>query len=329
MSTVYITTQGATVYRRSGQLLVCKKSTILHNVPETHARQLILVGNVNLTTPVMTYCLENQIEVVFLSQGGQFRGRLNGRTSRSVEVRRKQYERARDAAFSLRQASAFIAGKISNQIALARRQDANRSNAREMSVLAAMLRRSETATSIESLLGIEGAASAAYFRMFRGWIPKPFSFSKRTANPPRDEVNALLSLSYTLLYNRITTHLNLIGLDPYLGFFHQARNGHAALASDLMEEFRPTIADSLVLKLVRRKQIKPSDFEKTGNGIHLTVDGKRIFFREFEAKLAAKRQVPLEGNASLSNAKIIERQAYRLARVIRGEEDRYRPDTLK
>lgn len=329
MSTLYITTQGATVQKRSGQFVIFKKTDILQNVPETHVKQIILVGNVNLTTPVVSFCLEKQIEVVFLSQGGRFRGRLNGDASRSVEVRRKQYEKALDKNFCLKQARAVVAGKINNQIALVRRQTPLREMSKEIEILRRMQTKAETADSIESLLGVEGSASAVYFRLFGCWIPKPFVFQNRTSHPPKDEINSLLSLSYTLLYNRIATHLNMTGLDAYLGFFHQARNGHAALASDLLEEFRTVIADALVLKLVRRKQLKPADFKRENGKIHLSDEGKKIFFAEFEAKLSSKRQTAEADNWSLSYAKIIERQAHHFARVIKGEEDCYKPFTLK
>ena len=125
MSTLYITTQGATLQKISGQFVVFKKKDVLQNIPETHIRQIVLVGNVNLSTPTVSFCLEKQIEVVFLSQGGRFRGRLNGDGSRAVEIRRKQYERALDTQFCLRLAKSFVAGKIQNQTAVVRQQIKN------------------------------------------------------------------------------------------------------------------------------------------------------------------------------------------------------------
>lgn len=330
MSTLYITTQGATVQKRSGQFVVLKNKDILQNVPETHIRQIVLAGNVNLTTPTISFCLEKHIEVVFLSQGGRFRGRLNGDASRSVELRRRQYERVSDKQFCLRQARAFIVGKINNQMAIVRRNAETQTTAKELGTLQKLRANADKSASLESLLGTEGAASAVYFRFFGSWIPKPLVFTTRTAHPPKDEVNALLSLSYTLLYNRIASHLNMIGLDAYQGFFHQAKSGHAALASDLMEEFRPIVADALVLKLIRRKQLNINDFTRENGKIHLTDAGKKTFFTEFEAKLGSKRQTPAgDGNWSLSYAKIIERQAHHFARVITGEENQYQPFTLK
>ena len=329
MSTIYITTQGSNIQRRSGQIVIAKGKEILQNVPETHVKQIILVGNVNLSTPTISFCLENQIEVVFLTQGGKFRGRLNGEASRSVEIRRKQYDRVLDKDFCLRQAKSFIGGKVQNQMAIARRQFGIRVVPREFETIKSISKKIENARSIESLLGFEGAASANYFKLFGIWIPPPFTFSKRTSNPPKDEVNAVLSLAYTLLYNRITTTINLIGLDAYQGFFHQARNGHAALASDLLEEFRQPIADALVLKLIKRQQLKITDFERQNGEIRLTFEGKKVFFAEFEAKMKSKRQTAAGDNWSLSYSKIIERQIHHFARVITGEDPTYKPFTLK
>ena len=326
---MYITTQGATIQKRSGQFVIFKNSDVLQNVPETHVRRIVLVGNVNLTTPTISFCLENSVEVVFLSQGGRFRGRLNGDASRAVEMRRRQYERVSDGDFCLRQAKAFVSGKIRNQIGFVRQQIKNSKITKDFGNLQNLLRKADLTTSPESLLGIEGAASATYFRMFGSWIPKPFSFQKRTAHPPLDEVNALLSLSYTLLYNRITANLNMIGLDAYLGFYHKAKNGHAALASDLLEEFRPIFADALVLRLIRRKQISIEEFTKEKGKIHLNAAGKKKFFSEFENKMSSKRQTDAGDGWNLSYSKIIERQAHHLARVIKGDEQQYKPFTLK
>jgi CRISPR-associated protein Cas1 len=161
MSTIYVTTQGATVQRRSGQILVCRQTSILQNVPETHVRQLVLFGNVNLTTPAVAFCLDQRIEVVFLTQGGRFRGRLNGEGGKSAELRRKQYERASDQGFRLTQARAVVEGKITNLIGFARRQTEAARVEREMGLLKSALESAQRAESVETLLGLEGAASAS------------------------------------------------------------------------------------------------------------------------------------------------------------------------
>jgi CRISPR-associated protein Cas1 len=329
MSTIYVTTQGATVQRRSGQFLVCKESSIMQNVPETHVKQLILFGNVNLTTPAVGFCLDQKIDVVFLTQGGRFRGRLNGDGGKSAEVRRRQYERALDRNFCLTQARAIVAGKIKNFIAFARRQADAGATGREISLFKKSLESVQRAESVETLLGIEGSASAAHFRLFAACVPQPWRFEKRSAHPPLNGVNAMLSLSYTLLYNRMTSHLNMIGLDAYQGFFHALRHGHAALASDLIEEFRPLIADSLVLKLLRRKQIKLEDILKEKGEFRMRPEASKIFFTEFERKLNSRRTSSEHGELNLTYVQIIVRQAHHLAHVITGQEPCYVPFTLK
>lgn len=329
MSTIYVTTQGATVQRRSGQFLVCKDSSILQNVPETHVKQLILFGNVNLTTPAVGFCLDQQIDVVFLTQGGRFRGRLNGDGGKSAELRRRQYERALDRNFCLAQARAIVGGKIRNFIGFARRQTEAGVASREMSLLKRLLESTERAGSVETLLGIEGSASAAHFRLFAGCVPQPWKFEKRSAHPPLDAVNAMLSLSYTLLYNRMAAHLNMIGLDPYQGFFHTIRHGHAALASDLIEEFRPLIADALCLKLLRRKQLKPTDVLKEKGEFRMSAEASKVFFAEFERKLNSRRAAEEHGDLNLTYAQIMVRQAHHFARVLKGEEPRYVPFIVK
>jgi CRISPR-associated protein Cas1 len=329
MSTLYITNQGCCVQRRSGQILICKSSKILQNVPETHVRQMILVGKINLTTPVISFCLQNGIEVVFLTQGGKFKGRLNGESNHSVELRKKQYERAFDREFCLSQARIIVAGKIRNQIALLRRQTGEASLENEIDSLKRLVSKAETSDSIESLLGVEGSTSALYFRGFGKCLPPTWKFEKRTAHPPKDEINSLLSLAYTLIYNRLTTNLHLTGFDAYQGYFHQVRDGHAALASDLMEEFRSAIADSLVLRLIKRKQLKPEDFFRCGGEIRLVGEAQKVFFSEFEAKMESKRQTDFQGGQSLSYSNIIKRQIYHFADVIMGKTPRYQPFVLK
>ena len=325
MSTLYITTQGATLGKRGGQFLVRKNGKILQNIPQTHIQQIILCGSINITTPAITFCLDKKIEVVFLSQGGKFRGRLNGDGAKTVAVRRKQYERALDEEFCLQQAKAFVGGKLNNQIVIIKRQFRGTAKPRQLSSLYKIQQKISAVSSIESLRGLEGSSSAIYFRLLGKVIPSPFEFTRRIARPPKGEVNALLSLSYTLLYNRITSNLNMIGLDPYQGFFHRVRSGHAALASDLMEEFRPLVVDTLVLKLIRRKQLKPANFEKRQGRILLSQDAQKTFFKEFESQIKSKRKTDFRGHWKLSYSDIIKRQTYHFARVVNGEDDSYLP----
>jgi CRISPR-associated protein Cas1 len=305
-------------------MFVTKGNQILQNFPEAHVKQVILFGNAQLTTQAMAYCLDQQIDVAFMSQAGSYRGRLLGTWPRSAGLRQRQYARSLDPAFRLRQAQACVTGKVLNLMAFARRQQVSE-KAADFLALRQYPEKIAQARDLDVLMGLEGSASAAYFRMFRGWIPRTFKFTNRVAHPPGDEVNALLSLGYTLLYNRFIAVINLVGLDPYQGYLHAQRSGHAALASDLMEEFRPLICDALVIKLLRLKMIKPGDFARQAKRYELQPPALSVYFRAFEERLDSRRQNAANEELNLTYRQSIERQVRHFARVIAGEEERYEP----
>jgi CRISPR-associated protein Cas1 len=328
MAVIYITEQGSIVQRRDGRFVVRKEKTTLQDVPEVHVDQLVLFGNVHLTTPVIAYCLNQGIDVAFLSSTGRYRGRLHGEWPKSAALRQRQYARSLDAAFCLSQARTLVRGKVANLLAFARRQPASPDGPEPVTNLTRVLGRIERAPSLEALLGLEGAASAAYFAAFARWVPAPWRFTKRIAHPPPDPVNALLSLGYTLVYNRTSAAINVVGLDPYQGFFHALRHGHAALASDLMEEFRPIIVDAMVLTLLKKRMLRPDDFADAGPGVQLKPAALARYLQAFEARLHTN--VPYEPDgARFSFGQIIERQVRQFARVILGEEKSYRPFVVK
>jgi CRISPR-associated protein Cas1 len=156
-------------------------------------------------------------------------------------------------------------------------------------------------------------------------VPAPWTFTRRVSHPPDSAVNALLSLGYSLLYSRVVGVVNIVGLDPYLGCFHAPRHGHAALASDLMEEFRPLVVDALVLRLWRRRQLRPADIIETNQyGWRLQPESLKVFLTEFETRLQSRRQTPPDGDR-LSYRQIIENQARHYARVLTGQDAVYRP----
>jgi CRISPR-associated protein Cas1 len=328
MSVIYITEQGAVVQRRDGRFVVRKEDKTLQDVPEVHVDQLVLFGNVHLTTPVVAYCLNNGIDVSFLSSTGRYRGRLQGEWPKSAALRQQQYARSLDPAFQLAQARTIVRGKVTNLLAFARRQSSSSQMQESLKNLAGLAGRMDRAPSVDALLGFEGAAAAAYFAAFAHWVPTPWRFTKRIAHPPPDPVNALLSLGYTLLYNRTMAAINVVGLDPYQGFFHALRHGHAALASDLMEEFRPIIVDAVVLKLLTKRMLRPDDFADAGPGVRLKPDALARFLHEFEARLNTRVQSEADG-ARFNYAQIIERQVRHFARVILGEDKSYRPFVVK
>jgi CRISPR-associated protein Cas1 len=185
------------------------------------------------------------------------------------------------------------------------------------------------ARSIDVVRGQEGAAGAAYYeafgRMVRG---EGFRFEKRTKRPPKDPVNALLSLGYTLLHNNVYAMINVVGLDPYQGFFHAIRQGHPALASDLSEEFRAIIVDSVVLSVINKGMLKPGDFRESSGGIYLSKEGVKRFVEQYEGRVNTGVTHPLFGE-KMSYMQCIERQVRLFARVLMGQAEAYKPFEVK
>lgn len=187
----------------------------------------------------------------------------------------------------------------------------------------------QLAHSLDSLLGIEGTAARLYFEHFAGMLKveggdgmPAFEFAHRNRRPPRDPVNALLSLAYSLLVRDLTVVCHAIGFDPFIGFYHQPRFGRPALALDLMEGFRPLVADSAVLSAVNTRMVGKDDFVKAGRAVALTARGRKGFLRAYEQRMDLLATHPLFGYR-VSYRRVLEIQARLLARVVSGELSRY------
>jgi CRISPR-associated endonuclease Cas1/CRISPR-associated protein Cas4 len=301
---------------------------------ETTARlidvsDVVLFGNVNITTPALTALLERKIPVTFLSHGGWFRGIAQGLGHRNVEVRTVQYRHSFAEAFCLRFARDLVAAKIVNQRTILRRngQDsADRTLALER--LSVARRSAGRAASLGELLGHEGDGAGVYFRAFAAMLSPPkrgdgvdpatFRFDSRNRRPPMDPVNAMLSLGYAMLARHWTVALASIGLDPYRGFYHAPRYGRPSLALDMMEPFRPIIVDSVVLSVVNTGEIGAADFVVAPTGTALTQPGRRRFIEAFERRLSQETTHPLFGYR-LSMRRLMLVQARLLSRFLLGE----------
>jgi CRISPR-associated protein Cas1 len=199
-----------------------------------------------------------------------------------------------------------------------------------LAMLKNMQHDTDQATSMDELLGLEGNAARYYFQNFSGLIKVgdpaagveagefAFDFSNRNRRPPRDPVNALLSLAYSVLSKDLTVICHAIGFDPFLGFYHQPRFGRASLALDLMEPFRPLIADSAVLSAINTRMVTASDFVQAGNSVALTASGRKAFFRAYEQRMDTLVTHPAFGYR-VSYRRILEIQGRLLARVLTGE----------
>ena len=293
-----------------------------------------LFGNVSITTPALATLMDRDVPVAFHSHGGWFRGVTHGLGHRNVEVRTAQYRRSFDESYCLRFARDLVAAKIVNQRTMVRRNWRGDRESRKVVLdrLDVVRRTTAHATSTSALLGFEGDSAATYFRAFAELLSPPgvetssdesedlapFRFNARNRRPPTDPVNAMLSLAYAMLTRHLTVALATVGLDPYRGFFHASRYGKPALALDVMEPFRPIIADSVVLSVVNTGEVSVGDFVTAPTGTSLTGAGRRRFVEAFERRLSQETTHPLFGYR-LSMRRLLLLQARLLCRHLLGE----------
>jgi CRISPR-associated protein Cas1 len=292
MATLYITEQGTTLRKEQNRLVVERDSTVISDIHEFKLERVVVFGNVQLTTQVISFLLERGIDTTFLSLKGKLKGRLAPLASKNVLLRISQYERASDARFALDVAIAIVSAKIANCAEILRRHQRNHSEcglSSEVAQLAALHQKASRRQTIDSLRGIEGQAAAIYFQGFARMLRRNLNFKKRTRRPPTDPVNSLLGFGYTLLYNEAISALVAVGFDPYIGFYHKVNYGRCSLALDLMEEMRPVIADRLALNLVNLEIVKPEDFTTADDqGTYLSGEGRKRFLREYERMMIAE-----------------------------------------
>ena len=306
-----------------------------------------LFGNIQMSTQAVQRLCDREIPVTWFSMGGWFYGMTRGHSLKNVLLRIEQFRRATDPADCLRLARQFVRGKIHNHRVFFMR---NHVEPPERVKLRLGQAREDAlaARSLEELLGVEGAAAAVYFQQFGGLIreqhddddfleglasptpatPAPpkfsFDFTTRNRRPPTDPVNALLSLAYSLLAKECTLAACAVGFDPYVGFYHQPRHGRPALALDLMEEFRPLIAESTVLMAINNRLLSSGDFVTAGRAVNLSASGRKQFFQCFEQRINSLITHPVF-DYKVSYRRAIELQFRILARVLTGEIPEYIP----
>lgn len=291
--------------------------------------QVVVYGGAGMTTPLLHELMSRGVPVTWLSYGGWLMGHTVGAGHHNVEVRTDQYRASFDPAKSLSLARGLVAAKIRNCRTLLRRNwrgDGAETPADLLLALKEDARHAEHAASLEVLLGIEGSAAARYFANF-GCLLKAdaytaFSFSERNRRPPRDPVNAMLSFAYSMLAREWLVVLSAVGLDAYRGFYHQQRFARPALALDLMEPFRPLIADSVVTTAINNGEVGAGDFVHAAGGCALTDRGRRAFIATFERRMASEITHPLFGY-TVSYRRLLEVQARLLIRWLAGEIPEY------
>lgn len=336
LNTIYITTEGAGL-RKDGENLVAENDgTVIGRVPLHMIASVVVFGAVFISPALIGACAAKGITLVLLERNGRFQARIDGPASGNVLLRRAQY-RASDAPDEI--VKSLILGKISNQRSVLMRalRDYGSDYAPEakQALDAVVQRLAHTLASIstytfpaDTLRGMEGDAAKLYFSVFNYLIRSPdaeLRFNGRSRRPPLDPINALLSFLYTLLTHDCRSAAESVGLDPAVGFLHRDRPGRPSLALDLMEELRPVLVDRLVLALVNRRQLRPSDFDVQDSGaVMLTDDArKRVLTAWQERKKEERIHAFLEESAPLGLVPYL--QAQLLARHLRGDLDTYPP----
>lgn len=325
---LYVTRQGSSVGKSGERLAVRRRDEPDAFVRMIDVSQVSVFGNVQVTAQAVRSLANAGKPILHHTYGGWLVAVTSGPDRRNVQLRVAQYEMSRDER-ALAVAKAIVAGKIRNQRTLLRRNHRSCPQA-ALDELARLARGTHRARDTQQLLGIEGTASRLYFSLFPGMLKSPlaFDFSARSRRPPTDPVNALLSFLYSMLAKDCTHACIAVGLDPYVGFFHQVHYGRPSLALDLAEEFRPLIADSVVLGLINNRVVAPGDFITRGPACALKDGARRQVIEAYEARLQTLVRHGLFGY-SVSYRRVMEVQARLLSRVVMGELPSYLPFTTR
>lgn len=347
-NTVYVMAQGAYAHLDNDTLRIDIERQTKLRVPLHHVGALVCFGNVLVSPFLMHRCADEGKAVVFLSQSGRFKARLEGPVSGNVLLRQAQHRRLFENSasvvpgdtasqdFCLTVAKSCIAGKLKNCRQVLQR--GARENDREedsatltpaADELGRALTRLEHAPDLDAVRGIEGDAAKRYFAVL-GLIVRPdaraaFAMNGRSRRPPLDRMNAMLSFLYAMVMNDVRSAVESVGLDPQIGFLHAVRPGRAALALDLMEEFRPLLGDRLALTLINRRQIAADDFlERPGGAMTLKEDARKTVVTAYQERKQETLMHPLlESSLALGMVPFV--QARLLARAVRGDVETYLP----
>lgn len=325
-----VQTPGAQIGQRGDAIVVSVKGEEMRKLPGQQLRAIYCYGAIQITAQAASTCLELGIDVSYFSPAGRFLGLLQGLPASGVDARRGQYRLFELPGVRLQLAREIIRCKIHNQrVMLMRNGDVPD---QVLSVLAGFRDATAKARDATELLGIEGSAAAIYFEQFDSMLKRRdewrFDWRGRNRRPPRDPVNALLSMGYSMLAKELTGVCHAVGLDPFLGFLHQPRYGRPALALDLMEEFRPLIADSVAISLVNRGELAEEDFIKSASGTFMNDRGRKAFWESWFRRMDTEVSHPQFGY-KMAYRRMLEVQARQLWRFVRGEAAAYHGFTTR
>ncbi len=291
MPILYLSDYGALLNKSRGRLVVTCDDEKRHEVPLETIDGLTILGEVSITSAVLKEFLSRGTCVTFLSKGGHYFGRLVS-TGHVNTKRQRLQSKLYGSEFAIALSKEIVSGKIHNQQVMlsrtARKGDADIGH--ELAEIKSMGQRVSSCSTLDEIRGCEGFAAKNYFAGLSKCLDPSMAFNKRTRRPPLDPFNSMLSLGYSILLNEIYSILETKGLNPYFGFFHQDDENHPTLASDMMEEWRPVIVDSLALSLVAKKELGNSDFEfsETDGGVYLKRESLKKYIVQFQRKVDAK-----------------------------------------
>jgi len=335
LNTLYVSSQGSYLHREGETVVVEREKQQVLQLPIHTIGSIVCFGNVLCSPFLLGFCAERDVSVSFLSEHGRFLASVRGPISGNVLLRRQQYRMADDERLTQEIASNVVSGKLANcRVVINRtiRDHASRINTdvlkKSSEKISRTIERIPRMHSTDEVRGLEGQAAAEYFSIFDHFIidqKEDFTFAERSRRPPLDEVNALLSFMYTLLAHDVRSSLETVGLDPAVGFLHRDRPGRPGLALDIMEEFRPVIADRLVLSLINRKQIKKNGFTKAASGaVIMDDDTRKTVLTEYQNRKQDEVFHPyIEETIPIGLLFFV--QANLMARYIRGDIDGYPP----
>jgi len=335
LNTLYVSSQGSYLHREGETVVVEREKQRVLQLPIHTIGGIVCFGNVLCSPFLLGFCAERDVSISFLSEHGRFLASVRGPISGNVLLRREQYRMADDESATRVIAANIVSGKLANcRIVINRtvRDHAAKVNAEALKgtseKISRIIDRIPRMTGTDEIRGLEGQAAAEYFHIFNHLIidqKEDFIFSERSKRPPLDEVNALLSFVYTLLAHDVRSALETVGLDPAVGFLHRDRPGRPGLALDIMEEFRPVIADRLVLSLINRRQLGKKGFSKAANGaVIMDDDTRKTVLTEYQnRKQDEVKHHYIDETVPIGLLFFI--QANLMARYIRGDIDGYPP----
>lgn len=333
MGTLYLVEQNTVLRKTSDRLRLCKKPNyskrsgyvsqdeVILELPCADIDQVMLFGNVQVTTQALQEMLQHGIEFAIFTFSGKLLGQLTPAKPKNIYLRTDQFQRRQDTSFCLDMAKRFVHSKIKSMLTILKRHQKHNPgtfSAAELQNLNNSLERVEEAESSQQLLGVEGAATASYFPLLGRMFKPPWQFRQRTRRPPRDPVNSVLSFGYVVVGAELQSLLDGIGLDPYLGFYHTTTYGRPSLALDLLEEFRHELVDRLALNLFNLTILDEQDFyQLPEGGIYMNTSGKQKFFKQY-AKMAGKIKGAADTEKNLAGFRVIfQKRVAALVREIR------------